>query len=239
MARGATAPTPAAQTTEHADATVSLGARLREARMKSGLSLRAVARELDVSPSFVSQIENDRSRPSVATLYSISQLLDVSLDDLFVSEPSTAVVVSAPATVAAVSPFKGAAVRRSDFGSPADAWEPDATARRTSVTAPGERSRLVMDSGVVWEQLASSAGHGIDFIEIVYPPGSSSTSDSAMLRHAGFECGYLIEGELEITVGFESFTIRSGGAIGFDCSQPHLLRNPGAVPARGIWCVFR
>ncbi len=237
MARGAAA--PAAPSIRHSEANTSLGTRLRAARMKSGLSLRAVARELSVSPSFVSQIENDRSRPSVATLYSIAQLLDVSLDELFVSEPPTMDAVSPPPTIAAVSPSNGTAVRRSDFGSPSDAWEADATSRRASITAPGERPRLVMDSGVVWEQLASSAGHGIDFIEIIYPPGSSSTSDSAMLRHAGFECGYLVDGELEITVGFESFTIRPGGAIGFDCSQPHLLRNPGTVPARGIWCVIR
>jgi mannose-6-phosphate isomerase-like protein (cupin superfamily) len=142
-----------------------------------------------------------------------------------------------PAAVTAAQ-RSASAVRRSDFGSPADAWDAETPARRLSVTGPGERARLVMDSGVVWEQLASSAGHGIDFIEIVYPPGSSSTSDSAMLRHSGFECGYLLEGELEITVGFESSTIRPGQAIGFDSSLPHLFRNPGKVPARGIWCVF-
>jgi transcriptional regulator with XRE-family HTH domain len=213
----------------------SLGARLRAARLKSGMSLRAVARELGVSASFVSQLENDRSRPSVATLYSIAQLLDVSMDDLFETESQAE---AAPPAVVAVASAGVAAVRRSDFGSPADAWEADPAARRLSITDPGNRARLVMDSGVVWEQLASSAGHGIDFLEIEYPPGSSSTSDSAMLRHSGFECGYLLEGELEITVGFESSTIHAGQAIGFDSSLPHLFRNPGNVPARGIWCVF-
>jgi transcriptional regulator with XRE-family HTH domain len=220
----------------------SLGARLRAARLKSGLSLRAVARELGVSASFVSQLENDRSRPSVATLYSIAQLLEVSMDDLFETESSAEVAIPAAVSVAPVSaadaPIGASGVSRSDFGSPSDAWEADPAARRLSITSPGNRSRLVMDSGVVWEQLASSAGHGIDFIEIVYPPGSSSTSDSAMLRHTGFECGYLLEGELEITVGFESSTVHPGQAIGFDSSLPHLFRNPGTVPARGIWCVF-
>ncbi len=59
------------QPTGSGDEVVNLGARLREVRVRSGLSLRAVARELGVSPSFVSQLENDRSRPSVATLYSL------------------------------------------------------------------------------------------------------------------------------------------------------------------------
>jgi DNA-binding XRE family transcriptional regulator/mannose-6-phosphate isomerase-like protein (cupin superfamily) len=214
---------------------VNLGARLREVRLKSGLSLRAVARELGVSASFVSQLENDRSRPSVATLYSLAQLLNVSMDELFEAAASNAGApsVGTPVDASGVIP-----ISRSDLGSPADAWEADVTSRRLSVTTPGHRPQLVMDCGVVWEQLASSAGHGVDFIEIIYPPGSSSTNDGRMLRHDGFECGYLLEGELEITVGFESSIIHRGEAIGFDSSTPHLLRNPGKVVARGIWCVF-
>jgi transcriptional regulator with XRE-family HTH domain/mannose-6-phosphate isomerase-like protein (cupin superfamily) len=214
---------------------INLGLRLREVRMKSGLSLRAVARELGVSPSFVSQLENDRSRPSVATLYSLGQLLNVSMDELFDGVDAE---TSAAATKPSVESNGSPAISRSDLGSPADAWENDAAVRRLAVTKPGTRSRLVMDSGVVWEQLASSPGHGVDFIEIFYPPGSSSTNDGRMLRHAGFECGYLMEGELEITVGFESSVIHAGEAIGFDCSVPHLFRNLGKVVARGVWCVF-
>ena len=37
-----------------------------------------------------------------------------------------------------------------------------------------------------------------------------------MLQHAGSEFGYLIEGELEITVGFEVFMLDAGEAFGFD-----------------------
>ena len=167
-----------------AEKAVNLGARLREVRLKSGLSLRSVARELGVSPSFVSQLENDRSRPSVGTLYSLAQLLDVSMDQLFETAeapggPSATDPVDHPPT----APIKSTtAISRSDLGSPADAWEVDAAVRRMSITRPGHRSRLEMDSGVVWEQLASSAGHGVDFIEIIYAPGSSSTNDGRMLR---------------------------------------------------------
>jgi transcriptional regulator with XRE-family HTH domain/quercetin dioxygenase-like cupin family protein len=230
-ATAATLPTP---TANH----VMLGARLRQVRLKSGLSLRAVARELGVSASFVSQLENDRSRPSVASLYSLAQLFNVSIDELFEAEDSSPDPVAAPAAVTSNTPSNVVPISRSDFGSPADAWDAESSSGRMSITKPGRRSRLVMDSGVVWEQLASSPGHGVDFIEIEYPPGSSSTNDGRMLRHSGFECGYLVEGELEITVGFQSSIIRAGEAIGFDSSVPHLFRNPGTTMARGIWCVF-
>lgn len=240
-----------------AESVVQLGSRLRQARQKSGLSLRALARQLGVSASFVSQLENGKSQPSVATLYSLAQLLDVSIDELFAPGASPA-DQKTPVEIAAadVAPKPGRAARpprrkeappvadaavttisRALLGSPADAWADDQAVRRLSVTVPGGRSRLVMDTGVVWEQLANNTDHNLDFMEIVYPPGSSSTTDDRMLRHEGYEFGYLLEGELEVTFGFEMFTLRAGQAMGLDSSVPHLFKNLGAVPARGIWFV--
>lgn len=60
-----------------------LGPRLRAARMRSGLSLRAVAARADVSPSLISQIETGKVQPSVATLHAVVSCLGVSLNELF------------------------------------------------------------------------------------------------------------------------------------------------------------
>ena len=227
-----------------AEPVVKLGVRLKLVRMERGLSLREVARQMNVSASFVSQLENGKSQPSVATLYSISQVLDVSIDQLFAAEahddppaltPSEKVPVVSTAA-ASGSPPNGL-ISRSELGSPADAWPREQVLARVSVTRPGSRVRLEMDSGVVWEQLATNTGPGLDFIEIIYPPHSTSTNDNRMLQHAGSEFGYLLEGELEITVGFEKFMLKAGESLGFDSAMPHLLSNLGDVPARGIWFV--
>lgn len=225
---------------------VSLGARLREARLRSGLSLREVARQLGVSPSFVSQVENGKSQPSVATLYSFAQLLGLSIDSLFEAK------VDAHDSRPAVGPTDAgrdgepgrvgshpvdAPISRVDLGSPSAAWADDKRPLRLSVTAPGDRRRLVMDSGVVWEQLVRNNERDLDFMEIVYPPGSSSTNDNRTLRHDGYEYGYLLEGELQIAFGFEELTLRAGEAVGLDSSVPHLFTNLGDTPARGIWFV--
>lgn len=230
------------------DAVVALGARLRMVRQRAGLSLRELARQLGVSPSFVSQLETGKSQPSVATLYALSQLLDVSIDQLFTADAQDGAGSPAGAADSAPGPASdpvgdrrpvaaSAPISRSDLGSPADAWPADQVTSRLSVTRPGERLRLEMDSGVVWEQLATNTGTDLDFIEIVYPPHSASTNDNRMMQHTGSEFGYLIEGELEITVGFEVFTLRAGDALGFDSAVPHLLSNRTDVPARGIWFV--
>lgn len=217
----------------------NLGARLKRARQKSGLALREVARQLGVSASFVSQMENGKSTPSVATLYSMAQLLGVSIDELFSGDdmaddaPSTGGAVTVPPPAVA----DGGPISRSALGSPGDAWPSDQVRPRISVTRPGGRKRLEMDTGVIWEQLATNTGAGLDFMWIFYPPHSTSTNDKRMLQHAGSEFGYLLEGELEVTVGFEVFTLRAGDAIGFDSSTPHLLTNKTDHPAKGIWFV--
>jgi transcriptional regulator with XRE-family HTH domain len=219
---------------------VHLGARLRDVRLRSGLSLREVARQLGVSPSFVSQLENGKSQPSVATLYSLAQLLEVSIDELFAVEQAPAPAAAQAALVAGqnhVHDDAGHTLNRSDFSSPVDAFPRELGLSRVSVSRPGERSRLEMDTGVVWERLVDNTGTDLDFIEIIYPAHSSSTNDDRMLQHAGSEYGFLLEGELEITVGFDVFMLHAGEALGFDSSQPHLFRNLGGTPARGIWFV--
>ena len=128
-------------------------------------------------------------------------------------------------------------MKRTELGSLHQVWNEAGGADRLSVTTPADRTRLVMDTGVIWEQLATNTSQQLDFMEITYPPGSSSTSDDRMLQHDGFEYGYVLEGEFEITLGFDVFTIRAGEAMGLNSSVPHLLRNRGTVPARGIWCV--
>jgi transcriptional regulator with XRE-family HTH domain len=230
---------------EGAASVVNLGSRLKHHRQLAGLSLRELARQLGVSPSFVSQLENSKSQPSVATLYSISQLLDVSIDELFSTGEPVALVEQAtgpahqhlpgPAPVREVG--GQSVVNRSDLGSPADAWPNDKSLAKLCVTRPGERARLEMDSGVVWNQLATNTGADLDFIEVIYPPHSTSTNDNRMLQHAGSEFGYLIEGQLELTVGFEVRTLDAGDAFGFDSARPHLFANRTDRPARGIWYV--
>ena len=212
-----------------------------------------VARQLGVSASFVSQLENGKSQPSVATLYSLAQLLDVSIDELFAparlteeggghTDPTS----PDPTVSVSVLPSRGSRVAASPAGPVLVSRSTLLACRRVAGRAglrtavgdgAGERPRLVMDTGVVWEQLASNTDHTLDFMEIVYPAGSSSTTDDRMLRHEGYEYGFLIEGELQVTFGFEVFMLRAGEALGLDSSVPHLFKNLGSVPARGIWFV--
>jgi len=60
----------------------SLGEVIHDARIKLGLSLRGVTKKLKITPSYLSDIENDRRVPSEDVLEKIADLLHLDYDDL-------------------------------------------------------------------------------------------------------------------------------------------------------------
>ena len=70
-----------------------LAASLREARKARGLSLDAVAKLSGVSRSMVSQIERGESSPTVATLWNLTQALQVDFAGLLEGRPSPGIQV--------------------------------------------------------------------------------------------------------------------------------------------------
>ena len=209
------------------DAIAYLGPRLKEIRSKTGLSLREIARQLKVSPSFVSQIENGKSQPSVATLYALAKLLSVPVDVLF--EPAGDPVA------ASIKSQDIDEVDRSNFDRPTEVW--DISRARISAVNPNNRSIITMDSGVSWERLAATSEESVNFMEIIYAPGAETNKSGEMIFHNGFEYGYALEGELELTIGDLVLQLSAGHSMGFDSSIPHRFRNTSSGTFRGIWFV--
>lgn len=204
----------------------NLGSRLKDIRLKAGLTLRELARKAAVSPSFISQIENGKSQPSVATLYAFAQLLNVSIDELFDQRGGE---VERPALVDGWGP--------NGDKNPSNAWHPSEYANRVSVVHPSHRSSLTMAEGVVWERLAATPEHAVNFMKITYAPGATSTGGGDLVSHEGYEYGYVLKGTIEIVVGSETFTLKAGESMGFDSMIPHRLRNVGDGEFEGIWFV--
>ena len=126
---------------------------------------------------------------------------------------------------------------RSELTNPAQAWSASEYTNRISLIHPSHRAVLDMAEGVQWQRLAATPETAVNFMKISYAPGSTSTAGGEMLTHEGYEYGYVLEGELEVTVGGEVFSMAAGQSIGFDSSIPHIFRNPGTVVSTGIWFV--
>jgi transcriptional regulator with XRE-family HTH domain len=194
-----------------------LGTRLREERVRHGVTVRGLAREVGVSASMISQIETGKSQPSVSTLYAITTALSVSIEDLF-NPPVEAPLV--PATVTVV-----------------DALQSIRGGRLGPLVRPDDRRILTLDSGVTWELLGELPHRAVDFLLVTYAPGGTSSSSGGLMRHPGSEYGLLTSGRLVLTLGFEEISLGPGDSISFDSTTPHAYRNDGDEPAVGVWFV--
>ncbi|MEU6468255.1 cupin domain-containing protein [Streptomyces massasporeus] len=205
-----------------------VGARIRQARLERGTSLRALAREVGVSASLVSQIETGKSQPSVSTLYAITTALGISVESLFDARETARETVPESASKA---------VRDTAVPHALAAFAADPGRRIGPLVGSGGRETLELDSGVVWERLGRVPGAEADFLLVTYRPGGSSSGSGGLMRHAGTEYGYLTSGELVLTLGFEEYTLRAGDSVCFESTTPHRYRNDGEVPAVGVWFV--
>jgi transcriptional regulator with XRE-family HTH domain len=190
-----------------------LGGRLRTVRKAKNISLRELARRIDVSPSLISQIETDKIHPSVSTLYALASELGASVDQLLFED--TGPTPTEP-TVSETDPVRD---------------HPNLPPLQKADT----RQVIRLSSGVRWERLTAESVPGIDFLLVVYPPGGESAPADAMQRHAGREWGYVISGTLHVTIAFEDHILEPGDAIAFDSTVPHRLYNPGEDDVRAVW----
>lgn len=193
-----------------------VGSRLREERTRRGVSVRALARELGVSASLISQIETGKSQPSVSTLYAITTALQISVEDVFGPRRAT-----------------DDGVAQVDL----DALGPERGQRVGPVVTPGQRQVLQLDSGVTWERLGQLQHPHADFLLITYASGGTSSSNGGLMRHGGCEYGHLISGSLILTLGFEDHVLAAGDSVSFESRTPHRYRNDGPEPAVGVWFV--
>jgi DNA-binding XRE family transcriptional regulator/quercetin dioxygenase-like cupin family protein len=198
-------------------AVLQIGERIRAERARSGMSLRSLARSVGLSPSLISQIETGKCQPSVSTLYAITNALGISVQDVFGE------------TAAPENDGRAAAGQVAAGQVGAGGIAP--------VVCPGQRDVLELDSGVTWQRLGHVPGSRVDFLLVSYAPGACSSPAGRLMRHAGTEYGYLVQGELMITLGQRSHRLTPGDAVSFASATPHSYRNEGTVPAVGIWFV--
>jgi transcriptional regulator with XRE-family HTH domain len=175
---------------------IRIGAYLKHARLTKGLRLKALAQDVGCTESFLSKVENNKVRPSLAVLQRIVLVLGINMAALF----------------------------------DADAREIDSV----SVTRAGERpatAHIGAGTGVAFERLVAGSPLIAANIRHVEPGGASA----GLVRNDGEEMGYVIEGEMELTVADKTYALAQGDSFFFKSSLPHGYRNRGASSLRVLW----
>ena len=68
----------------------AFGLAIKEARKKQGLTREQVGAMIEIDPRYLTNIENKGQHPSVQVLYDLVSLLNVSVDEFFLSSDSLA-----------------------------------------------------------------------------------------------------------------------------------------------------
>ena len=185
-----------------------LGERLRQVRTARGISVRELARRAGCSASLVSQVERGVTAPSAGVVYALANQLGISLDFLFGADD--------------VEP--GESPRSAD-AKPSSGGRASGRGGAGVVQRAGDRSAIDLSTGVRWERLTPTHDNRVDFIEVVYEPGGQSSETRRAVRHDGREYLYVLQGELEAVVGFETLQLTEGDSLAFDPATPHHYCN--------------
>jgi transcriptional regulator with XRE-family HTH domain len=197
------------------DPAVAIGARLATHRAQRGIKVSALARQIGVSPSLISQIERGQSRPSVSTLFALAEALGVPVDAFFRDGDAT---TPEPQRLSVVGET------------------PTADRRQRHVVRRGERSAIDIEGGVRWERLTPAPLDDLEFMELVYGPGAES--HKALYRHPGMEMVLVLSGTLVIFLGFERYELQPGDSICFPSSTPHRYLNPTEETTRAVTVIL-
>ena len=65
---------------------MEIGSKIKELRMRNGLTQEELADRSELSKGFISQLENDLTSPSISTLEDILQCLGTTFSDFFSKE---------------------------------------------------------------------------------------------------------------------------------------------------------
>ena len=74
---------------------MDIGTRIRELRIRNGLTQEELADRCELTKGFISQVERDQTSPSIATLMDLLQCLGVSVGEFFREEEEVQIVFGA------------------------------------------------------------------------------------------------------------------------------------------------
>ena len=153
---------------------MELGQKIKERRKELGLSLRDLAAQVDLTASFLSQVERDVASPSIESLRKISKALDVPVFYFLLESSGPSPVV------------------RHD-----------------------QRRKLALpEAHVTYELLTQDAKRKMGVVLAELHPNDDTVP---LVQYSNTEeCIFVLEGELEVSLGTETYCLEAGDTIYFD-----------------------
>ena len=184
-----------------------LGVEIKQLRKARKLTLKELSKRSNVSVSYISAIERGARKPSVDTIESLANALDVDVHWFFPARRG-------------VGPLEKAYIVRT---------ENRRNLNRVYNQSPEE-------IGYTDWLLSSSIGGNFYMGISRYAPGADRP-DEPFHRHRGEQHGVVIQGELEMKLGDEVVTLRTGDSYSFEATILHHGRNRSDGETILVWAV--
>ncbi len=99
-------------------------------------------------------------------------------------------------------------------------------ARDRPLVKKAERKTLQFPAAhQIYELLSPDLNHNIEMIQARLEPGATTCQEP--LSHPGEECILVLQGEMEIQVGEEHYSLESGDSIHYYAAIPHRIKSTG------------
>lgn len=96
-----------------------------------------------------------------------------------------------------------------------------------------EKKILTTQGGVRFYLLSRGLDLPFEFVQNEWPPGASTGEKP--YTHKGQECGFVLEGELEVEIYGETSHLKPGDSITLYSTVPHRVSNRGKKTAKAVW----
>jgi len=179
---------------------IDVGRRLKAVRVAQGLSQRQLAARAGVTNSLISLIEQNRTSPSIASLKLILDAIPMSFSEFF-------------------------SIENVDEGKFVFREAELVAVNPAAVISSGPND---MREAISFRQVGDASRHALQMLHERYEPGADTGPE--LYSHESEEAGIVISGEIELTVGEVTETLRAGDAYLFDSRLPHRFRNAGSDP---------
>ena len=173
-----------------------IGNDIRALRQGRGMTLSALAKKLDRSVGWLSQVERGTSEPNLADIRLIAGLFNLPVSFFFSHTPPS---------------------RESHY----------------IVRAESRRKMRDDDTNLTEELLSPDLGGAFEMVRSVFAAGSSSVG---IVNRPTEEAGYIVKGQLRLTIDGQIFDLGSGDSFSFS-HEKMSWENISDVDAEVIWVI--
>jgi len=176
---------------------------LRQTRKEQNLTIKQLAKFVGCSKSYISQLENGTTKPSVTMLRKLAEALNIQITDFFQDSQSTAGEGNSTNNIHKSSHYQNCLVTDN---------------QRREISYPDGKTKSQFLTKAVYQKRMQP-------ILTTIEPGGSNSDDVITHPVGSEELLFVLNGEIDFEINNQKFTLKEGDTFYFDGNTPHRWTN--------------